>query len=106
MSVTMESAVFMGRDLVKKELSIFSAQRSTSVQILYCVLVRYKRTPNRTMHGNKDWSGSKHLKFTETLTESTVSRRNSSGTSSQDSIRCSSMTLVRHERISQEELYS
>ena len=31
--------------LVKKELSIFSAQRSTSFQILYCVFVRYTRTP-------------------------------------------------------------
>ena len=37
-----------------KELSIFNAQRSTSFQILYCVLVRFSKTPNRTMHGNKD----------------------------------------------------
>ena len=48
--------------LVKNELSIFSAQRSTSFQILYCVWVRYTRTPNRTMHGNKDWDGSNHLR--------------------------------------------
>ena len=66
--------------LVTEELSIFSAQRSTSYQILCCVLVRSSRTPNRTMHGKKDWDGSNHLRFTETLTESTVSQWNSSGT--------------------------
>ena len=32
-------------------------------QILYCVLVRSSRTPNRTMHGNKDWDGSNHLRL-------------------------------------------
>ena len=45
----------------------------TSFQILYCVLVRFWKTPNRTMHGNKDWDGSNLLKITETLTESTAS---------------------------------
>ena len=34
---------------------------------------------NLTMHGSKDWDGSNLLKITETLTESTVSRWNSSG---------------------------
>ena len=29
---------------------------------------------NRTMHGKTDWDGSKHLKITETLTESTASQ--------------------------------
>ena len=67
------------------------AQRSTSFQILYCVLVRYTRTPNQTLHGNKDWSGSKHLRNTETWTELTASQWNSSGISSQESIRCSSV---------------
>ena len=43
--------------LAMKELSIFNAQRSTSFQILYCVLVRFSKTPNRTMHENKDWDG-------------------------------------------------
>ena len=46
--------------------------------------------PNRTLHGKKDWDGSNHLRFTEALTESTVSHWNSSGIS-QDSIRCSSV---------------
>ena len=35
--------------------------------------------PNQTVHGNKDWSGLKHLKNTETLTELMVSQWNSSG---------------------------
>ena len=64
--------------LVMKELSIFNAQRSTFFQILYCVLVRSSRTPNRRTHGKTDWDGSNHLRFTETLTESTVSQWNSS----------------------------
>ena len=46
--------------LVTKELSIFNAQRSISFRILCCALVRFSKTPNRTMHGNKDWDG---LKF-------------------------------------------
>ena len=48
--------------------SVFSAQRSTFFHILYCVLVRYTRTPNRTMHGKTDWDGSRHFRNTETLT--------------------------------------
>ena len=43
------------------------------------------------MHGSKNEEGSNLLKATETLTESMESRRNSSGTSSQDFIRCSSV---------------
>ena len=39
--------------LVMKESSVFSTQRSTYFQILYCVLVTCTRTPNQTMHGNK-----------------------------------------------------
>ena len=49
--------------------SVFSAQKSTSFQILYCVLVRHTRTPNQTLHGKTDWSGSKNLRKTETWTE-------------------------------------
>ena len=30
-------------------------------------LGKIHENPNRTMHGNKDWSGSKHLRNTETL---------------------------------------
>ena len=58
----------------------------------YCVLLGFSKTPNRTMHGNKDWDGWTHLQFSEILKESTVSRGNSSGILSQDTIRCSSMT--------------
>ena len=91
-----------------KELSIFSAQGSASFQILYCVLVRFSRTPKRTMHGNKDWDGSDHLRNTETLTELTVSQWNSSGIFFRETIRCSSVKKskvhcsdkARHQRIS------
>ena len=76
--------------LVMKELSIFSAQRSTSFQILYCVLGGYTRLQS-TVHGKTDWVGLKHLRNTETLTELTASQWNSSGIFSQDSIRCSSV---------------
>ena len=37
------------------------------------------RTPNQTLHGNKDWSGSKLHRNTEPWTELTVSQWNSSG---------------------------
>ena len=67
------------------ESSVFSARKSTSFQILYCVLVRHTRRPNFTQHGNKDWDGSKHLRNAETLTESTASQWNSSGIFSKDS---------------------
>ena len=79
--------------LVMKELSISSAQRSMSSQILCYVLARYKRTPNQTLHGNKDWSGSKLHRNTETLTELTASQRNSSGIFSLNSIRCISVKM-------------
>ena len=59
--------------------SVFSAQRSTSSQIVYCVLVRYTRTRNQTLHGNKDGSGSKHLRSPETCSELTASQWNSIG---------------------------
>ena len=77
--------------LVMKELSIFSAQRSTSLHILYCVFVRYTRIPYLTVHGKTDWDGSKVHQNTEILAEMTASHWNSSGIFSQDSIRCSSV---------------
>ena len=64
---------------------------STSFQILYCVLVRYTRTPNQTVHGETDWRGSKVHRNTETCTELTASQWNSSGIFSQDSPHCSSV---------------
>ena len=59
--------------------SVFSAQNSTYFQILYCVLERYTRSPNQTLHGNKDWSGSKVHWNTEIWTELTASQWNPSG---------------------------
>ena len=73
-----------------KVSSIFNARKSTSFQILYCVLGRSIKIRNLTKHGRKEWDGLHLLKATETMTESMESRRNSSGTFSQDLIRCSS----------------
>ena len=73
-----------------KESSIVNARKSTSFQILYRVLGRSNKILNLTKHGRKDYGGLHLLKARETLTESMESRRNSSGTSSQDLIRCSS----------------
>ena len=72
--------------LVTNKSSVFSAQRSTSFQNLYCVLARYTRNPNQSLHRNKDWSGSKHLRNTETWTELTASQWNSSGIFSQEQL--------------------
>ena len=69
-----------------------NARKSTSFRILYCVLGGSIKIRNLTKHGRKEQDGSHLLKATETLTESMESRRNSSGTSSQDLIRCSSAT--------------
>ena len=74
-----------------EESSIFNARRSTSFWILYCVLDRSIKIPMPTKLGRKGKNGSQLLKATETMTESIKNRLNSSGTSSQDSIRCSSM---------------
>ena len=71
-----------------KKSSIFS----TSFQILYCALGRSIRIRNLTKLGRKGLKGSQLLKATEIMMPSTESRRNSSGTSSQDLIRCSSAT--------------
>ena len=143
MSVTLESAVFMGKnyldnchsitntkDLTLKQmfdisaklvseqdeiygvetigwenhswkyLSLIGDERVISLQrtkvyvfsdSVLCLGKIHENSPNQTMHGNKDWDGSKHLRNTETLTELTVSQWNSSGIFSQDSIRCSSV---------------
>ena len=76
--------------LVTKPLSIFNARRSTSSQILCCVLERSINIRSPTKLGRTGQNGSQLLKASETMTESMESRLNSSGTSSQDSQRCSS----------------
>ena len=40
----------------ERVMNLQRAQRSTSFQILYCVLVRYSRTNNQTVHGKTDWT--------------------------------------------------
>ena len=86
----METAVI---NWLIKESSIFKARKSTSFQILCCVSERSIKIQVSTKHGRKGQNGSHLLQATTTLTESVESRRNSSGTSSQDSIHCSSMVL-------------
>ena len=76
---------------VKKESSILNERRSTSFQILYCVLVRYTRTQSNDAPEDR-LGGSKLLQNTETLTESTASQWTRRRIFSQDSIRCSSVT--------------
>ena len=90
------------------------AHKSTYFQILYCVLERWTRTLDQTLHRNKDWRGSKVHRNTEPWMELIVSQLNSSGISSQDSPRCSSATKfkiycwdwVKHQRILQDGLSS
>ena len=78
--------------IVMNKSSVFSAQRSTSLQILYCVLVRYART----LQSNTAWEQRlecfKTTRNTELWTRLTESRWNSSGIFSQDSPHCSSST--------------
>ena len=90
--------------LVMNKSSVFSAQKSTYFQIMYCVLVRYTRTLNQIWHGKTDWRGSKVHNNTELWTELMVCQWNSSGILSQDSPHCSSATKLKHQRILQDEL--
>ena len=77
--------------LVMNKSSVSCTRRSTYSQILCCVLDRWTGTANQTLHGNKDWNCSKVHRNTETWTDLTASQWNSSGISSQDSTRCSSV---------------
>ena len=54
-------------------------------------LGKIHENPNQTLYGNKDWSGSKQHRNTETWTELMVNQWNSSGIFSQDSLRCISV---------------
>ena len=142
MSVTLESAVFMGKnysdnwhsiknteDLTMKQMFNISAKLVSEQDEIYGVktidwedyswkylsligdeqvislqrtkvyvlsdsvlcLGKIHETPIKTLHGDKDWVGSKHLRNTETWTELTASQWNSSGIFCQDTIRCSSV---------------
>ena len=78
------------RWLVMKQLSIFSAQKSMSSQILCCASEGSFNIQNPTKLGRKGLKESCPRKATEIMTVSMESRLNSNGTSSQDSQRCSS----------------
>ena len=72
--------------------SVSCTQRSTCSQILYYALEKWTRTHSQTLHGKKDWRGSKVHQNTELWTKLMVSQWNSSGISSQDSPHCSTVT--------------
>ena len=74
--------------LVNKGLSIFNA-RKTSFRILCCALGRVSKILNLTMLATKMWMDLLFSKIAEILTASTVTRWNSSGIFSQNSVRCS-----------------
>ena len=101
--------------LMMKPLSIFNAQKSTSSEILCLCLGKDPSTSqNPTKLGRKGLNGSQLIKATEIMTVSMESRLNSSGTSSQDSQRCSSAVKSqiywaiweKHQKLSQEEFSS
>ena len=75
---------------VTKPFSFFFAQKSTSSQILCCVLEGFINILSPTKLGKKGSDGSSPTKATETMMESMESRWNSSGTFSKGSPRCSS----------------
>ena len=99
--------------LVMKQSSIFKAQRSMSSRILCCASERFFNILNQTKLGRTEVQESDPRKATETMMLSMESRLNSSGTSSQDSQRCSSViksmiywaTWDKHQKLSQEEFY-
>ena len=91
LAVTMESTVFMGKNFQNNQIPLSSLQ-SIKVHVFSDSVSRQSSSTslNATKLGRKGLDGSSLTKPTETLTESVESLRNSSGTSSQDSQRCSS----------------
>ena len=66
--------------LVMKKSSVSSAQRSVFSDSVLCLGKIHENHPKKTLHGNKDWSGSKVHRNTITWTELMESQWNSSGT--------------------------
>ena len=71
--------------------SVSNAQKSMSSLILCCASERFFNIPNPTKLGRTELQESDPRKATKIMMLSTESRLNSSGTSSQDSQRCSSV---------------
>ena len=90
-----------------------SKHKSMFSQILCCASERFFNIPNPTKLGRTGLQESDPRKATEIMMQSTESRLNSSGTSSQDSQRCSAVikSLIywaiwdKHQQLSQEEFY-
>ena len=78
--------------LINDRSSIFKAQRSTYSQILCYVSAKFFNILNATKLGRTELQEYEPRKATEIMMLSTESRPNSSGTFSQDSQRCSSVT--------------
>ena len=72
-------------------INLQSKKKSTSSQILCCASERFFNILNPTKLGRTELQESDPRKATETMMLSVESRLNSSGTSSQDSQRCSSV---------------
>ena len=71
-----------------------NAQKSMYSQILYCVSAKFFNILNATKLGKTELREYEPRKATKIMMLSTESRRNSSGTSSQNSQRCSSVVKV------------
>ena len=77
--------------LINDAVVIFKAQKSMYSQILYCVSAMFFNILNPTKLGRTELRESEPREATEIMMLSTEGRRNSSGTFSQDSQRCSSV---------------
>ena len=77
---------------VMKKSSVSRTRRFMYFQILCYVLERWIRTQHQILLGKKNWVGSRVHHNTELWTQLMVSRWNSSGIFSQDSLHCSSAT--------------
>ena len=94
-----------------KQSSIFKAQKSMSSRILCCASGGSFSIQIPTKLGRTELQGSNPRKATEIMMVSMESQLNSSGTSSQDSQRCSSVTRSaifwatwdKHQKLSQDE---
>ena len=99
--------------LVMKQSSVSNAQKSMSSQILCCASEGFFNIPIPTKLGRTELQEPDPRKATEIMMLSMESRLSSSGTSSKDSQRCSSViksmiywaTWDKHQKLSQEEFH-
>ena len=87
-----EKVLSKRQPLVMKQSSIFKAQKAMSSRILCCASAKSFNIKIPTKLGRTELQGSNPKKASEIMMVSTESPLNSSGTFSQDSHRCSSVT--------------